>query len=85
MESLQHLSQGLDSYWRLRRLELVANYVVKASVLTIIPFCVTYKDVDDLYKWQMFPPSGLYQSLISHVDNNITVIHDIYRVKLFSY
>ena len=40
MESVQHLSERLNSFWRLRRLEIVANYVVEASVSTIILFCV---------------------------------------------
>ena len=37
----------------------VANYVVEASILTIILFCVICKDVDDLYKWQRFRPSDI--------------------------
>ena len=52
--------------WRLRRPELVANYVVEASVPTIILFCVIRKDVDNLITWQTFRPKGLHQSQISH-------------------
>ena len=40
VESLRHLSERLDSFWRMRRLELKADYVVEASVRTIILFCV---------------------------------------------
>ena len=40
MEFLWHLSERLGSFWRLRRLELIPNYVVEASVSTIILFCV---------------------------------------------
>ena len=36
VESLQHLSERLDLFWRLRRLELKADYVVEASVCMII-------------------------------------------------
>ena len=56
--------------WHLRRLELVTNYVVEASVPTIILFCIIRKDVDKLYKWQMFWPNGLHQSQISHADGS---------------
>ena len=41
---------------------------VEASILTLILFRVILEDVDDLYKWQTFRPSGLYQSHISHVE-----------------
>ena len=37
------------------------------------------EDVDDLYKWQMFWRTSLHQCQISHADNNIAIIHDIYR------
>ena len=46
----------------------------------MILFCVIREDVDDLYKWQTFWLSGLHRSQISHADNNITIIHDIYRI-----
>ena len=42
--------------------------------------CKIREDVGDLYKWQMFRPSGLHQRQISHADNNTTIIHDVYRV-----
>ena len=45
---------------------LQANHVVEASIPTIILFCAIHEDVDDLYKWQPFRPSGLHQSQISH-------------------
>ena len=47
----------------------IANYVVEASVPTIILFCVIREDVDDLYKWQTFWPSGLHHRQISHAAN----------------
>ena len=68
VESLQNLSKELNSFWRLRRLDPIANYVVEVSVPTIILFCVIYNDVDDLYKWKTFQPRGLHQSHISHAD-----------------
>ena len=80
VESLRHLSKGLDSFRRLRQLELIANYVVEASIPTMILFCVIHKDVGNLYKWQTFRHRGLHQNQILHADNNITTIHDIYRV-----
>ena len=43
------------------------------------------EDVDDLYKWQTFRPSGLHQRQISHADNNITIIHNIYWVFIFNH
>ena len=60
-------SERPDSFWCLRRLELIANYVVEASVLTIVLFCVKFaKDVDDLlYKWKTFRRTSLHQSQIS--------------------
>ena len=69
MESLWHLFEGLDSFWHLRWLEIVptCNYVVEASIPTIILFCVICKDVDNLYKWQTFRPKSLHQSQILHV------------------
>ena len=48
---------------RLRRLELIAIYVIEASVPMIILFCVILEDVDDLYKWQTFRPSSLHRNL----------------------
>ena len=36
------------------------------------------EDVDDLYKWQTFRRTSLYQSQISHADNYITLIRDVY-------
>ena len=59
---------------------LVANQVIEASIPKIILFCVICEDVNDLYKWKTFWPSGLHQSQISHAYNNITIIHDIYMV-----
>ena len=57
---------------RLKRLEQIANFMIKASVSTMILFCVKiHEDVDDLYKWQTFWPSSLHQCQILHVDNNI--------------
>ena len=41
--------------------------------------CKIHQDVDDLYKWQTFRRTSLYQCQISHADNNIAIIHDIYR------
>ena len=89
MESLQHLSEGLDSFWRLRQLELVANYVVEARVPSIILFCVIHKDGDNSYKWQTFRPKGFHQTQILHVDEKsgsdeglwaeMSVIHITYR------
>ena len=49
------------------QIELLANYIVEAHVSTIILFCVICKDVDNLYKLQMFRPKGLHQSQILHV------------------
>ena len=43
----------------------ISNYAVKASIPTIILFSVIRKDVDDLYKWKTFRPTGLHQSQIS--------------------
>ena len=43
------------------------NSVVEANIPTIILFCVIHEDVDYLYKWQTFWPSGLHQSQIPHV------------------
>ena len=56
MESLRHLFRRVQLVWRLRRLELLAYYIVKASVPTIILFCVIRKDVGNSYKWQTFWP-----------------------------
>ena len=36
----------------------IDNYVVEASVPTIILFSVIRKDVGNLYKWLMFRPKG---------------------------
>ena len=68
-------------FFSLKNLGLkIPNFVVETSVPTIILFCVICKDVDNLYKWQTLRPKGLHHSQISHADNNITIIHDIYRV-----
>ena len=56
------------------------EYVIEARVSTIIFFCVIREDVDNLYKWQTFQSSSLPQRQISHVDNNITIMHKIYSV-----
>ena len=48
----------------------LVNYVVEASVPTIILFCVIHEDVDDLYKWQMYRPSSLHQRQISHEETS---------------
>ena len=39
MKSLQDLLERLDSFWRLKRLELKADYVVETSIHTTILFC----------------------------------------------
>ena len=56
------------------------DYVVEASVPTMILFCVIRKDVYNLYKWKTFRLKDLRirPSKISNADNNITIIHDIY-------
>ena len=61
-------------------LVMKVNYGVKASIPTMILFCVILKDVGNLYKWQTFQHRGLHQSQLLHADNNITIIHDIYQV-----
>ena len=53
---------------RLRRLELIAIYVIEASFPTIILFCVIREDVGDVCKWQTFWPSSLHLRQISHAD-----------------
>ena len=69
--------------WHLRRLELIAKYADELSVPTINLFCVVYKDVDNLYKWQPFQPKSLHQSQVSHAGNNTTIIRDINRVYIY--
>ena len=65
---------------RLRCIELVAIYVIEASVPTRILFCVIREDADDLHKRQTFWPSSIHQLQVSHADNNITIMHDNYWV-----
>ena len=64
---MQHPSEGLDSYWCLRRLELVANSVVEASIPTILLSCEIRKGVDYLHKWKTVQPKGLQQSQILYL------------------
>ena len=68
MDSLQHQFQRARLVWHLRQLAILANYIVEASILTIILFSVFCKDVGNVYKWLTFRPKGLHQSQILHAD-----------------
>ena len=60
VEYLRHLSERLDSFWRLRWIELKADYVVEASVHNNFLLCKIREDVSNLYKWQTFWHTSLY-------------------------
>ena len=47
------------------------NCIVEASAPTIILFSVIRKDVDNLYKRQIFRPRGFHQSQILHADEGL--------------
>ena len=83
MESLRHLFRRAPLVWRLRRLELLANYIVKTSAPTIIFFCVILKDVDNLYKWKTFRPKGLHQSQVLHADGFCICMQNLALMKTF--
>ena len=51
MESLRQLFRRARLIRRLKRLELLANYIVEVSVPMLILFSVIRKDVGNLYKW----------------------------------
>ena len=57
----------------------VIDYVVANDSHDNSLLCKVREDVDDLYKWPTFWITSLYHCQISHVDNNITIIHNIYR------
>ena len=83
MESLRHLSEWLDSFWRLRRLELKADYVVEASIHMIVLFCVKSAIMLIYINGRRSGAQAfIIQCQILHAGNNITIVHDIYRAAL---